>query len=270
VPVPVARPPAPPPVAAPVPPPPAAPATAADFTNAGITVRAGDLPAIQAEAQAVMGRQLTPEIVDSIAGVKGKWANAKVTHRLERVSSWSEDQGIMLITKVEAPDGNSIASLTRRIERTPTGKLKVYNGYFRIADAYKGSGVGRQVIKDQIAAYRALGVERVELTAAWDGQYVWPRMGYRLKNPKDLDGLKAEFVDFLKEKAGYSIAEGVEVARKATDVHELAITVDTKGRKLGNEFLIARGNGDGDMIDLGIDLDDASPDFQRMKTYLAL
>lgn len=275
------RPPAPPPVEPPAPPPPppapaeleplkppAAPLpTEKDFKKAGIKV-VSDLELVQSNAQAVLGQPLTPKLVEDVIGVGSKFPGMDVKYTVMTPHP-SSGNYLRLSCTVTNKHGTTIADISRRLE-VKGGELVAKNAYFVINDTAKGKGVGRTVIADQVKQYRALGVKRIELEAAWDGQYVWPRMGYRLRNPADLDGLKAGFVNWLKSEAGYTIAEGVEVARKATDIHELAIMVDAKGRQLGKEYLRTRGNGTGHLIDLEIPLDDESTDFQRMKKYLGL
>lgn len=96
--------------------------------------------------------------------------------------------------------GNHLGMLNRTYTRDESGALTVHHDYFVLDDSQKGKGFGGKVIKNQLNQYEHLGVSKIETLAAWDGRYVWPKMGFELSDPGEKALLQKRWKSYTKRK----------------------------------------------------------------------
>ena len=106
--------------------------------------------------------------------------------------------GVEIQSSLKDAKGNHLALLNRSYTRDANG-LTVHHDYLVLDDAQKGKGLGGSLIRNQLEQYEKLGVSKIEMTAAWDGRYVWPKMGFEVEDhEKPL--LKRRWASFQKRK----------------------------------------------------------------------
>lgn len=213
---------------------------------------------VQRKMRELFGRELSPDEIRSLVGIE---PHLQAGHRYSL--SAERNNLAVLVTSRDAA-GNKIEGV-REYYRDERGRLTVHHALLVIDDAIKGNKLGKKILQSQFRAYRALGVRRVVLEAAWDGQYVWPRMGFRLRDPGRLSLYQNGFERWLRTQ-GFSESVAKRIAQKPKDLHELAV-VKYRGRALGKEYLFP---GRLDLIPLEVTLDPSDPDFGRVSRYLDL
>ena len=83
---------------------------------------------------------------------------------------------------------------SRQIRRSSSGKINMYNSYFRVADDYQGTGIGTKSFARQVEFASKYGVNSISTSAAkstmyntdgtinksesYNGYYTWARLGY--------------------------------------------------------------------------------------------
>lgn len=198
-------------------------------------------------AEKFLGTTITPKRVRELVAADGALPGSTTTYR---VTGAGEEFWINAI--ISDADGDHVASVVRSYTVNPYGEKVVHHDLMKFSEKYQGSKLGSGMIREQFRQYIALGVARVETEAAWVGQYYWPSIGFRLRDPDDLVGLKAEFKAYM-QAVGISAKKAGAAASRAKDLHELAMTrVD--GKKLGKEFLLARGESGAPLIELELNL----------------
>lgn len=207
----------------------------------------------------ILGRELTTDFVHSVLGLKEAGVTGKIAYRIET----NGPDALEFSAKF---NGSHISREYKRVN----GELVVHHQYFKLSEQMRASGIGKKILRAQALQYDALGVARIETEAAWDGQYVWPRMGFTLREPAKLDFYKSEFAKHLVETYGLTEARAAQFA-DAGSIHELATTkIDFPGAEnAGKEFLIARGNGPrGQLINLHVRK--GEPEEVIFRNYLGL
>jgi GNAT superfamily N-acetyltransferase len=199
----------------------------------------------------VFGRQLSPTEYRALAGGAAFGQEARVF-----VASFKRQT---LVVEVDT----STAGMHRTFVRDGT-KTKVKHDLFKVEPEAQGKGVGRAVLKEQVQEYLRLGVSRIELDAAWVGQYTWLRMGFRLAGGFTLDRLRGEFRNWLHQNR-----LPVALARHPQSARDLAMLTH-QGRKLGKEFLLWRGDSGMGLIPLQLDLDPEDNHFRAVAEYLGI
>lgn len=153
-------------------------------------------------------------------------------------------------------------TISRLLKREESGDLVADHSLFILGKELQGGGKGAQLIRDQMTAYRELGVDRVVIDNALDvGKYFWPSIGF--DNPSAVDGAKKEFSEWLASgKAGetWSRADANAYSESIKSLPSLA------ARPEGKEFLL---NVDGPWNEgLSLQLKDDNPMFHMMKQRL--
>lgn len=233
------------------------------FDAEGVRVIPGHVNKIRAASADVFGEELTPTQIKGLTSVEGQFPPGH-TYDHAVLVDWGGDMKVRSMVFDER--GGQVASAVRTFSRVD-GKVVAHNDLFEITKSAKGKGVGKRVLASQIRNYAANGVESIELSAAWDGQYVWPRMGYQLTDPSLMTDLKSEFKKYLI-RTGVVESEATRLAAVG-DIGELAL-VESGGKRYGKDFLIARGNNEGFMLDMRLKLDPDDPGYQRAAEYLGL
>lgn len=106
--------------------------------------------------------------------------------------------GVEIQSALKDADGNHLALLHRSYTRDASG-LTVHHDYLVLSDEQKGKGFGGALIRNQIEQYEKLGVKNIEMTAAWDGRYVWPKMGFEVAE-HEKPQLKRRWASYQKRK----------------------------------------------------------------------
>jgi SPP1 gp7 family putative phage head morphogenesis protein len=99
----------------------------------------------------------------------------------------------------------------RSIKRASDGKLEVYHAYLRVFK--EAGGAGSAITRNSLRAYSHIGVDRVTVSPAWAGKYVWGTFGFDwtpAMGQKHLD----RFPDFLRLHFGMSVSEAEDFTRK--------------------------------------------------------
>lgn len=137
-----------------------------------------------------------------------------------------------------------------RTFRREGDKLAVHHDLLRLADSLQGEGIGPRVIKKQLEAYEALGVDQVDLDAAWVGRYYWPKLGFDVP-PAMLRNYRDAFRTYL-EKRGAPPAAVRELTKGIKSMRDIATTRHGT-KELGKDFFL------GDVIDPAKLGDDGQP-----------
>ena len=80
---------------------------------------------------------------------------------------------------VQNENGDQVGEFSREFRLNEDGTLTVYHALLRITDdRYKRTGFGSQFTKESDNLYRQIGVDAVQVHAAWDGSYFWATQGF--------------------------------------------------------------------------------------------
>lgn len=178
--------------------------------------------------------------------------------------------------------GTDVEKLQRTYNRTRDGKLEVQHHYFVLPKDMRHGGIGPQIIEGQFHTYKKLGVDRVETHAAWDGQYVWPSMGFKLMDQARLGEYQQEFCRWAQgdrrvvDDIGHGLPtpalpkpvetrELLEAMKAVHSIQDLAL-LQIGGIKVGRDFLRQRGFGSGGLINVEMHLKDEAQ-WKLMEDY---
>jgi phage-related protein (TIGR01555 family) len=243
-----------------------------EFQKSGVEIKGPPSSLIGNE---VLGETVTAERVKGLLGLP-EIDGAKVSYSVE--SGFDENfDGLYSVVRVSASVENSRGTEVGRIERTfrrdENGDLIVSHDYFKLTKSVKGQGIGKRVLANQVRQYQELGVKKIETEALWDGQYVWPRMGFDAADRGELAEVKSEFQKHLVRK-GLSEKDAAALVKKTKSLHDISrATISAKGldaeaSKVGKQFLIKRGNKkDQGTLSLTLSLDPKSKGFQAFQKY---
>lgn len=199
-----------------------------------------------AAAEQVFGRKLTPDDIKAFLG----------TDQFENRMRISVRNVYGEIDVAAHGGGVAIQRTVKRVD----GALKVNNVFFKLPEAQQDKGLGRRILRGQMAAYKRAGVSEVKLEAQWVGQYAWLRAGYAVSEER-FAVLRADFARWLEHnRLPRKIADGVG------NGFELAGATGHDGRKLGKEFLTQR---QGAPIPMRLDMSPGSPALAINDAYLA-
>lgn len=241
--------------------------TPEQFKKAGIYV--GDTEDIK-RAEEVLGQRVTPQLVKDLLGIHSEINEADYEIRCSFSNAgWGGEKKTAANLGLTRRSDGATVEINREYFRKD-GKLVVHHALFLQDDKIKAAGLGKRVLQNQVAQYVKLGADRLETEAAWDGQYVWPRMGYTLRDPNELDRFKAEFKAWLTQH-DFSDRAAERIASAPTSIQELALSEgkrrDGKVEKVGKDFLLWRGHKSGrGLIRLEAPLAPGSP----MRQYLGV
>lgn len=114
--------------------------------------------------------------------------------------------------------------------------------YFVLPPEAQGSGVSKETIADSLRAYKAAGINRIDLHANIGmGGYVWLRYGFR-PDVNQIDNIKAGFVDVTKAiryglKGGNQIGVSQEMATDGLIKQFAGTGLDTYITELKSKFV---------------------------------
>lgn len=231
--------------------------SAGDFTARGI--RVDGVEEVNKSATDLFGRELSPDEYKELAAVDMlREANVAVSPQ------WSRSEHTMIRVSVSSPDG----TIARRYVRDGE-TLVAKHQLFELEPGAQGKGIGRRVLRQQLQQYLRYGVGRIELDAAWVGQYTWLRMGFQLREElMSLDSLKKEFRAWMTRN-GIAREVAKEVEAQIVSPRGLALA-QLGGRKLGKEFLLERGQSEAGLIPLQLTVDPNDPYFRLVAEDVGL
>ena len=125
------------------------------------------------------------------------------------------------ITIIAEHDGGSL-NLVRKFTRSAEGKLTTAkHEYFQMPASAQGSGVGKLFLRNQLALYDQLGIERITLYANIDvGGYAWARYGFKAASPEWWKALKPQLLENfngIKDSLPESVAKTVRGLLRSAD-----------------------------------------------------
>jgi len=221
-----------------------------------------DIDEVQVAATKALGTQLTPKRVKELIAADEAVPGGSAMYRV----GTSHRGDLTISVSLRDKDSKYVASIVRSY-RQHKGKRIVHHELLTVEPMYQGTKVGSEIFRGQIRQYLASGVDVVETEAAWVGQYYWPSVGFKLRNPAALKGYQKEFETFLRGM--WIDAETAKrVAYDSKTIHELAMS-DINGEKAGKQFLLERGK-EGALIELELDLSDGSLDRSLLQKRIGL
>lgn len=170
---------------------------------------------------------------------------------------------------VKDKNGHKVGEIIRTYKKV-RGKLIVHHDLLRLDEGTKGNGLGSTFLKKSFDAYREMGVTEAEQLCAWDGRYVWARMGYKM-SPKHFKKAKEHIKKILysvlkpewSEKGAAIRAIDAWVEKNVTTSQNIADLVLPNGRTIGKEALLSF-----DLYDARVKIKDGDPNYERMMKYL--
>jgi hypothetical protein len=236
-----------------------------DFQAAGIRVSltANQMKEFHEHFEKSLGFRATPQSVKDLAGLHGA---VHENHEIQMYLHQSYN-GISIDAAIMDKTTNQrIGRMVRGYHRGDDGKVYVHHELLQFHVGERAAGIGKAILKNQVGQYVKHGFDRVELDAAWDGQYVWPHMGFDAKTPRVLDEIKSEFRHHLETKHGVKSADSANMMQKINTLQEVAHSTHA-GEPVGKKFLLSRGNEMyGDLIAMKAPLHSGSP----LRTYLGV
>jgi hypothetical protein len=167
----------------------------------------------------VFGRDLTIEEVRGIFS-------------LDHLKKYAGDKGLALQTNLEVGDryiefngrvGRDFSVQTTY--RQGSNGLEVYYNFLHIPQEMEGTGVAKKLIGDMVKPLEDLGCDHVTLSAAWIGQYAWPKLGARPSREAELMAFDA-FEQGLRAAVDPAMADATaqHVMGKIDSLRDLADT----------------------------------------------
>jgi hypothetical protein len=241
--------------------------------------------AINAASRAVFGRDFDPRDFSGLLSLHELKGVRFDEHVVAEYKNRDGSHRLALSVNIHNPNVREEGGRIERVYyRAPDG-IHVVHEFFKMPASLRAGGDGARLIESQFATYRKLGVAVVETHAVWDGQYVWPSMGFGLTHPTQLGSYKEEFARWAQgerptadERGGMRSTPALPHPVPAADLLPILDSVKTiqdlaaleiNGVAVGKEFLRYRGHrGVGELIDLRLNL--KSPDdVGRLTAYFA-
>lgn len=252
-----------------------APATLQSMSDASIRMQGLPFHEAHQHFARVLGRELEPQTVKDLVGLGGTGLDLK---DLEYTVYTSPDF-------VQVRANSDDVRIVRQFTRDEEG-LNVHHDYFKVEQEGRRTGAGKRVIANQFQQYDQLGVRSVDLSAAWDGQYVWPRMGFEMSSPHQFAAVKDEFSGYLQRTYKMDAKAADRHAQSFDSIHDLAMSdvnprfpaaslEDLPGleakdlHRAGKRFLLHRGNlTDKPMLELRTEAGSSAE--PKLRAYLGL
>lgn len=172
--------------------------------------------------------------------------------------------GDAFIWSAEGPASADFSDDAWRISRTfardDEGRLVVHHDHFFIRDDLQNTGVGAEVLREMMNAYRKVGVDLVEVDAIQVGRYFWPSIGFNCTEDA-LRQAKEAYTRFVQETL--SADEAWKAVDEAARVRSLPALAQTE---YGKQFLLTRSGAWN--YDLKLELKDENPLYHLMRGRL--
>lgn len=96
--------------------------------------------------------------------------------------------------------GNKIGKFIRTFDNEG-GKLQMNHEFFELNDAFRGKGIAKSFLKNNVEYYDWLGVKEVSVYANCDvGKYSWAKFGFTAADDYVLESMRTDFVQYLLNK----------------------------------------------------------------------
>jgi len=127
-------------------------------------------------------------------------------------------EGYSIVIREEHDSG--ALKLVRKMSRGTDGRLnKVEHDYFQMPT--QGGGVGKLFLRNQLALYDHLGIDRITLYANIDvGGYAWARYGFKVASPEWWKMLKPQITETfntIKDSLPENVAKAVKGLLRSAD-----------------------------------------------------
>jgi GNAT superfamily N-acetyltransferase len=155
---------------------------------------------------------------------------------------------------------NARVSISRSVVESG-GKVTVKHDSLYLSQAVQGKGFGPAIIREQVAAYERIGVDRISLHSSEVGRYYWAKVGF--DGPEALSSAKNFFRMWLERKG---VNNAASIAAKPRTMRELA-SLQVGERRLGKEFLLSKDYGG---ADLSMNVKRGDPGFETLRKELRL
>ena len=140
----------------------------------------------------------SPENIDRAQAMFG-YSNEDYSVGIDSAGYSDGLNGYIVSGSVKDREGNTVGSFAREFHTDPeTGALSVVHKAFALDDVAQGQGLATAINAQAEKAYRALGVDKISLTAMWTGGYAWARAGYDWDSSIPDDKLYYTMDDILK------------------------------------------------------------------------
>lgn len=175
---------------------------------------------------------------------RGRCPDAPSWHRLFEPPSGYElkfknvdgERGELKVSAdIYAANGKRAGDLVRRFRRNDDGELVVAHDWMDVRPAFQKLGISESISRAQLLGYREMGVQAIEIQAAWIGRYTWASFGYSWPE-HEAPLWQSRLQTFLTRELG-DAAAAHEIASTVTHAHEFA-TLTAGNREIGREFLL--------------------------------
>ena len=156
----------------------------------------GAMKTWDADTKAVVDKATMETFAADVAShMPGEW---QVTMEAEQKFG----DGVRVQWRVGEAFGKDAGIIERQFYRDPsTGDLLVEHESMRLPASMQNKGIGKDVLREQIAFYDKLGVTKVRLHANIDvGGYAWARAGWKPETPGQLNDFKAAVMESVATK----------------------------------------------------------------------
>lgn len=203
----------------------------------------------------VFGRDVTPAELDTFLGTDA-FAGIEGERKIIILEGGGEVQFRTTIGR----DVELVRSFRRK-----RGKVAVHHDLLFLPEHLQGEGIGPRVIKEQLKAYEALGVQQIDLDAAWIGRYYWPKLGFDVA-PSRLPDYVGKFRRYLE---GRGMAPDV-VSRLTNGIRSMQDIALTRAgdEQLGKDFLLS-GHAGAMISDLRMPVAPGNPVYDAMKAEVS-
>jgi GNAT superfamily N-acetyltransferase len=151
--------------------------------------------------------------------------------------------------------------ISRTFSRDDAGRLEVHHDNFFVRGDLQGTGVGAQVLKSMMEAYRKIGVDVVTVDSVEVGKYFWPSIGFNHPDKAVIDQAVTRYAAWLERQGKLTESPGaLAEARRVRSLPALAQT------EFGKEFLLTQAGPWN--FGLRLDLGDDSPMAHLMRGRL--
>jgi GNAT superfamily N-acetyltransferase len=126
----------------------------------------------------------TPEEIDLYDKETDTWRTVRPEFEVTSVDlshrptgDWDDDGWVEIQGDILDEEGQELGEMARTIKRVD-GRLVVSHDLLWMEPSAKGSGLGTQMILNQLEQYEEMGVDRVTLGSADIGRYLWLKVGF--------------------------------------------------------------------------------------------
>lgn len=131
-------------------------------------------------------------------------------------------------------DGYRVGDIQYLFKQGDNGTVVNHKSFF-LDSSEQGKGVGETMTRSALRTYKAMGFEKVELTAAEIGQYTWARFGFNWSAEEAMQRAE-DFTKYLTPTVGP--AKAAAIGQTALTGADAVAAVEVNGQKVGKAFLL--------------------------------